>query len=328
MELILTGRTMTAHEADAHGLVTRVVPAEATVDAALELAGRIAAMPPLAVRAAKAAILDADERSLERRSRARTRGVLPPVRHRGSGRGHGGLHRETPARLVGTLTASAHKEDDAWSETRRAAAMSAATTSATSATSRPDDPRRGARLPRADRRVRAGQRPRPRRPSRRRRSPRPPSTTGRAPAASSIPAFRPVGTQGLAIDDDRPRGARAHAAPEPRPAARSTRGRPGCPVVYTIDAGAFDIVVNGDHLLSWGVEPAEIQDAAMRNLARWSATAPWTDEVSGERRAVSSDTGDGWDAARILLPEVVAHLVGRARRRSGGSSSACPSGTC
>ena len=64
MELILTGRTMTAQEADAHGLVTRIVPAPATVDAALELAARIAAMPPLAVRAAKAAILDAEERSL------------------------------------------------------------------------------------------------------------------------------------------------------------------------------------------------------------------------------------------------------------------------
>jgi enoyl-CoA hydratase len=64
MELILTGRTMTAAEADAHGLITMVVPADATVDAALELAGRIAAMPPLAVRAAKAAILDAGEQRL------------------------------------------------------------------------------------------------------------------------------------------------------------------------------------------------------------------------------------------------------------------------
>jgi enoyl-CoA hydratase len=64
MEMILTGRTMTAGEADLHGLITRIVPAPATVDAALELAARIAAMPPLAVRAAKAAILDAEERSL------------------------------------------------------------------------------------------------------------------------------------------------------------------------------------------------------------------------------------------------------------------------
>ena len=64
MELILTGRTMTAQKADAHGLITRIVPAPATVDAALELAAMIAAMPPLAVRAAKAAILDAEEYSL------------------------------------------------------------------------------------------------------------------------------------------------------------------------------------------------------------------------------------------------------------------------
>ena len=64
MEMILTGRTMTAQEADAHGVITQIVPAPATVDAALELAARIAAMPPLAVRAAKAAILDAEERNL------------------------------------------------------------------------------------------------------------------------------------------------------------------------------------------------------------------------------------------------------------------------
>ena len=81
------------------------------------------------------------------------------------------------------------------------------------------------------------------------------------------------------------------------------------PVVYTINAGAFDIVVNGDHLLSWGIEPTELQDAAMRNLATWSATAAWTDEISGDRRLISSETGDGWDAVRILLPEVTAHLV-------------------
>jgi enoyl-CoA hydratase len=64
MELILTGRTMSAAEAEASGLVTSVVPAEATLDAALELATRVAAQPPLAVRAAKEAILRAHELSL------------------------------------------------------------------------------------------------------------------------------------------------------------------------------------------------------------------------------------------------------------------------
>lgn len=64
MGLILTGRTMSAAEAATSGLVTSVVPAESTVDSALELAGRIATMSPLAIRAAKAAILDAAEGSL------------------------------------------------------------------------------------------------------------------------------------------------------------------------------------------------------------------------------------------------------------------------
>ncbi len=64
MELILTGGSLSAYEAHALGLVSRVVPAEATVDAALELAGRIATMAPLAVRVAKSAILDAAEMSL------------------------------------------------------------------------------------------------------------------------------------------------------------------------------------------------------------------------------------------------------------------------
>ena len=69
------------------------------------------------------------------------------------------------------------------------------------------------------------------------------------------------------------------------------------------------MIVNGDHLLSWGVPTATIQEAALRNLAAWSATAAWTDEVSGERRLISSDTGDGWDSARILLPDVIDKLA-------------------
>jgi enoyl-CoA hydratase len=63
-ELILTGRSIDAREADALGLVTSVVPTEATVAAALALAARIAAMPPLAVMAAVAMVRGAFEASL------------------------------------------------------------------------------------------------------------------------------------------------------------------------------------------------------------------------------------------------------------------------
>jgi enoyl-CoA hydratase len=61
MEMILTGRRMDAEEAEAVGLVTKVVPAEATIDAAFELAAAVAAMPPLAVMAAKEAVQRAFE---------------------------------------------------------------------------------------------------------------------------------------------------------------------------------------------------------------------------------------------------------------------------
>ena len=64
MAMILTGDSIDARTAETLGLVSQVVPADATVDAALELAMRIAAMPPLAVRAAKAAVLAAAEQPL------------------------------------------------------------------------------------------------------------------------------------------------------------------------------------------------------------------------------------------------------------------------
>jgi uncharacterized protein YtpQ (UPF0354 family) len=85
-------------------------------------------------------------------------------------------------------------------------------------------------------------------------------------------------------------------------------GPAGLPVVYALAAGGFDILINADHLLSWGIEPTELQDAAMANLTTWAADAPWTDEVDGDRRVISSDTGDGYDAVRILLPDAIQHL--------------------
>ena len=64
MELILTGRNLGAAEAEAAGIVTKVVAPDETLPAALDLASRIAAQPPVAVQAAKQAILRAEELSL------------------------------------------------------------------------------------------------------------------------------------------------------------------------------------------------------------------------------------------------------------------------
>jgi hypothetical protein len=128
-------------------------------------------------------------------------------------------------------------------------------------------------------------------------------------AASLIifPALRPPGTQGLVVADINPEALQADASRN-HSQPLVDEGPVGLTVVYVLHAGGFDVIVNGDHLLSWGVTTAAVQEAALRNLAEWSATAAWTDEVSGERRLISSDTGDGWDAARILLPDVLERL--------------------
>jgi enoyl-CoA hydratase len=61
MDMILTGRMISADEAATAGLISRVVPAAETLTAALDLADTIASMPPLAVRAAKRAVRAAME---------------------------------------------------------------------------------------------------------------------------------------------------------------------------------------------------------------------------------------------------------------------------
>ncbi|MCY0879118.1 MAG: enoyl-CoA hydratase-related protein [Firmicutes bacterium] len=65
MELVLTGRTISADEAYAMGLVNRVVAREQVVERALELARTIAEMPPVAVRLAKESVLTALDTPLE-----------------------------------------------------------------------------------------------------------------------------------------------------------------------------------------------------------------------------------------------------------------------
>lgn len=64
MEMCLTGRTMSATEAERSNLVTRVVPDDELLDAALELAQTVAAMPPLAVLANKELVNHAFETHL------------------------------------------------------------------------------------------------------------------------------------------------------------------------------------------------------------------------------------------------------------------------
>jgi hypothetical protein len=128
-------------------------------------------------------------------------------------------------------------------------------------------------------------------------------------AASRVlfPTLRPVGTTGTWIQDFDPDA--LVGAPHGQTQPLLEPGPSGIPVAFAISAGGFDVIVNPEHLMSWGVQPGDVHEAAFRNLAAWASTAAWTDEVSGDRRLLSSDTGDGWDAARILLPETREHLA-------------------
>jgi enoyl-CoA hydratase len=65
MEMILTGRQISAEEALKAGLVNRVVPVEFYLEEAQRLAEQIAAQPPVAVRLAKEAILKSFDTTIE-----------------------------------------------------------------------------------------------------------------------------------------------------------------------------------------------------------------------------------------------------------------------
>jgi enoyl-CoA hydratase len=64
MELVLTGRRISAQEAHSLGLVNVVAPKGMWLDQAIELADIVARRPPLAVKMAKQAVLAADEMPL------------------------------------------------------------------------------------------------------------------------------------------------------------------------------------------------------------------------------------------------------------------------
>jgi enoyl-CoA hydratase len=65
MELVLTGRFLSAGEAQNYGLVNKVVPVEMYMEEALDLASEIAAMSPIAVKLAKESVNRAFETHLD-----------------------------------------------------------------------------------------------------------------------------------------------------------------------------------------------------------------------------------------------------------------------
>lgn len=151
-------------------------------------------------------------------------------------------------------------------------------------------------------------------------SPRPslaeaPEHDWRAARGRIFPLLRPEGTHGTSLFGldaaaMAAEGLKTHAQP------LVDEGPAGLVVVYAIASEGFDILVNADHLLSWGIDAPTLQDAALSNLAAWASSAPWSDEQSADHRLISSQTGDGWDASRIILPDARRHLS--AELRAGG----------
>jgi hypothetical protein len=125
------------------------------------------------------------------------------------------------------------------------------------------------------------------------------------PAATGLimPVLQPIGTPGLPADAYDPaslhltRGT-AGGAPLQWP------GPAGLPVAVAIPATGFHVLVNAEHVAAWAVEPSAVISTAMANLLAWSNSTPWDAEASDGRRIRVSDSGEGWDAARLLLPEV------------------------
>ncbi len=65
MEMVLTGRMITARQAEAWGLVNRVVPVELYLEEAKRVAREIAARAPVAARLAKASVLKSFDTTIE-----------------------------------------------------------------------------------------------------------------------------------------------------------------------------------------------------------------------------------------------------------------------
>ncbi|HXG26207.1 MAG TPA: hypothetical protein VNL94_05045 [Candidatus Binatia bacterium] len=130
-----------------------------------------------------------------------------------------------------------------------------------------------------------------------------------AAAPHVFPALRPPGTHGvklasLDLATLQLEGTKQHAL------ALTDPGPADLVVVYVLRGAAYDVVINADHLLTWGIAPEVLRGTAIANLRAWSAGAPWTEEKADGRHLLSSDTGAGGDAARILLDEVRHHIAG------------------
>ena len=78
-------------------------------------------------------------------------------------------------------------------------------------------------------------------------------------------------------------------------------------IAYVIDEDRSVAYINEDHLDRWEMSVQDIHERAIENLRqRTSGTVRYTTVGEGEQRLFIFNSGDGYDATRLLLSDVLA----------------------
>jgi uncharacterized protein YtpQ (UPF0354 family) len=76
-------------------------------------------------------------------------------------------------------------------------------------------------------------------------------------------------------------------------------------IVYTIDEEHSVAFINEDHLDRWGIGEQDLHARALVNLQRQTGEARFTTTGHGEQRMFVFNSGDGYDATRLLLTDML-----------------------
>lgn len=80
-------------------------------------------------------------------------------------------------------------------------------------------------------------------------------------------------------------------------------------IVYTIDEQRRVSFVNEDHLEAWDISEQELHARALANLRERTANVRYTTVGEGEQRLLIFSSGDGYDASRLLLTDVLDEMA-------------------
>ncbi|NWG21152.1 MAG: DUF1444 family protein [Chloroflexi bacterium] len=90
----------------------------------------------------------------------------------------------------------------------------------------------------------------------------------------------------------------------------------GLIVTYVIDEERSVAYLNEDHVEHWGITEQDVHDLAIRNLRhRTDERVRYTSVGSGEQRLLIFNSGDGYDATRLLLTDILVDWARMVRGR-------------